>query len=331
VGGGAGRAAAGGTSGKGDESSAGEAGTGAAGAGDGCACAAGQYCRAGQCFECADLSQLAFDTPEVILDHPTAGLRYPRPGDALGSLFFTLESATTSELWYEASVDEPPGASLDPATAPARAALLYVDGQSGFGFQALFTEKATLGPRTLRTASFDGHRLTAVADAPVPLGPSGFDDYSSALAPSTGRAYWMTTRDGAPALYTGVVGSAAVARVELDVTAANAPGKGCAWQGDDAAPWVRADGSLLLVSALPLSSTCEPLDGDATDLFAVPLNPATGAPLSPAVALGDINVTRGASSETDAALSNDLCTLYFASDGGSARSFDFRLFRASRR
>ena len=34
---------------------------------------------------------------------------------------------------------------------------------------------------------------------------------------------------------------------------------------------------------------------------------------------------------TDAAFSSDRCALYFASDGGTEKNFDFRLFRAARR
>jgi hypothetical protein len=94
---------------------------------------------------------------------------------------------------------------------------------------------------------------------------------------------------------------------------------------------VSGNGSLLVVAAPSLDANCQVLDGGATDLYATPLNAATGQPLASAIPLSGVNVSTGGSSETDAAFSNDLCTLYFASDGGSAAGFDFQLFRAARR
>src|SRR6185295_9676280 len=115
---------------------AGEAGLGNAGATGGCNCGPGQYCRGDECFDCSDLSQLDFATPEPILDHPDRALRFPRPGDVPGSLFFTLGSDAGGELWYEAAIDAPPGASLGDAMTPGRSALFYFDDPDNTGFNA---------------------------------------------------------------------------------------------------------------------------------------------------------------------------------------------------
>jgi hypothetical protein len=322
-----GRAGSGGSGGGG---TSGDAGAATAGASDGCSCAAGQYCRAGACYDCSDLSRLDFEAPELVLDHPLEGLRFPRPGDAPSSLFFTLENAQANELWYAASSSDLPGTSLGTPLTPSRSGLFYFEDTTGLGFDALFDE-TDAGLRTLRVATFERGTLGAVLDAPAPLGASGADDYSATLAPTTQRAYWMTTRDGAPSLRTGVVGSDTVNDVAVQIPANGAAGHYCAATGADAAPFVNAAGTLLVVSAPPMDADCLPLDGEATDLFVLPLNPATGKPAAPAVPLAAVNVSSGQSSETDGAFSSDLCTLYFASDGGTAKDFDFRLFRAARR
>jgi len=316
--------AAGGGNAAGGGDLGGDAGASTAGASSGCSCSPGEYCRGDQCLKCADLSQLDFGTPELILDHPDRPLRFPRPGDVSNSLFFTLVSDNGGELWYEASIDAPPGGPLGDATTPGRAGLFYFDDPDNTGFNALFDEKDEGGRRSLRTTRFVGGVLTMVDNAPPPLAPGSYDDYSVALAPLTGRFYWMSTRNGSPALLTGLLGTTKVSSVDVRVAQGS-----CALGVD--APWVNGDGTLLVVAAPTLDANCKALDAGATDLYATPLNVSTGQPLAPAIALSGVNVSTGTSSETDAAFSNDLCTVYFASDGGSAAGFDFNLFRATRR
>jgi hypothetical protein len=91
------------------------------------------------------------------------------------------------------------------------------------------------------------------------------------------------------------------------------------------------NGSLMLFSAPAVDAQCAPLDGGAPDLYAVPLAPSSGLPLTSAVALATVNRTADNSSETDPSFSPDLCRIYFASDGGQAGGHDFRLYRAGRR
>jgi hypothetical protein len=317
-----GRAAAGAATGGGELG--GEAGAGVAGSSGDCACAPGQYCRAGDCLDCSDLSQLELGTPEPILDHPDRPLRFPRPGDANGSLFFTLGSDSGGELWYEPSIDMPPGAPLGTGTTLGRSGLFYFDDPDATGMNALFDEKDEGGRRSLRAARFFQGALTMIEDAPLPLTPGSYDDYSVALAPQTGRFYWMSTRAGARALYTGLLGKTEAQSIEVRF------GSGSCLLSVDA-PWVSSSGSLLVVAAPSLAADCQVLDGGATDLYATPLNASTGQPVAPAIALSGVNVSTDLTSETDAAFSSDLCTLYFTSDGGSATGFDYRLFRASRR
>jgi hypothetical protein len=264
-----------------------------------------------------------------VLDHPTSGLRFPRVGDSRQSLFFTLLGASRSELWYAADPAGAASVALGDGQAPSRSGLLYFEDEGGLGFEVLFDELVN-GQRSIASALWDGTTLSDILPVGAPLGPGSFDDYSVALAPETRRAYWMTTRDGSPALRTGLLGSDQSTPVVLAVPAQSG-GVTCPLSGEDATPWVTPDGSLLLFSSLPRDAACQPVDGAATDLYAVVLQPSSGMPITPAAALTAANVTGGESTETDPSFSPDLCTLYFASDGGSASGFDYRLFRAARR
>jgi hypothetical protein len=75
-----------------------------------------------------------------------------------------------------------------------------------------------------------------------------------------------------------------------------------------------------------MDDTCQPNDSGAYDLFASPLG-KDGLPLTPGTPLSNLNNTGGMSNETDASLSQDSCTIYFASDSGKG---DFDLYRAAR-
>jgi len=307
-------------------SAAGEVGAG--GASDTCQCGPSQYCRAGTCFDCSDVSKLDFGGAEEVLDYPDGALRFPRAGGADGSLFFTLVTTSVSELWYAPAVVSSPGGVLDDGRVP-RAALDYFGDPGGLGFDVLFDETASGGARAIRAATFDGHALGAAFDAPPPFAPSGADDYSSTLARETKRVYFMTTLSGAPELVTGVLDDAATKTVDLKVPARG--GGTCSRRGADATPWVTADGRLLLFSAPLVDTACNTVDGDATDVFVALLNPTTGLPLATAVPIAGINHSADTSSETDASFTADLCAVYFASDGGEAQGHDFRLYRARRR
>jgi hypothetical protein len=318
----------GGSQAGGGGASAGGAGMAGSAGAAGCDCRPGQYCRAGTCRNCSDLSSVQIGMPEPVLDHPISGLRFPRVGDSRTSLFFTLVAPSRSELWYVEDPVASASRTVGSAQTASRSGLFYVEG-GAFEFSALFDELVG-ETRGVMTASWDGSELTNVLPAGVPFGLPGVDDYSVALAAETGRVYFMSTREGSAALYTGVLGSTSATPVTLQVPAQSGGGT-CARSGEDATPWVTEDGTLLVFRSPPMDAECEPVDGSATDLYVAALQSTTGMPLAPAVALTGVNVTAGASTETDPSFSPDLCVLYFASDGGSADGFDFKLFRAHRR
>jgi hypothetical protein len=319
----AGRATGGG---RGGESSAGTGGAG------NCACGAGEYCRAGTCYDCADLGQLDFGEPEEILDDEAGDLRFPRQGATDGALFFTRVRAGGSELWYLPELGASAPVSLAEVGTPSRAGLAYFGDPGGLGFDVLFDEVGADAHRSIHAAGWQSDMLVNATDAPSPLSAGGFDDYSVAFASTPRRAYWMTTRDGAPTLRTGTLGSGDVMPVDAMVPAQTGGGVVCPRQGDDATPWVTRDGKVMLLSALPLDDACASVDGEASDLYVALLDATNGMPRANAtVAVSAVNRSTDRSSETDASFSDDLCTLYFASDGGDAGGHDFRLFRASRR
>jgi hypothetical protein len=300
---------------------------GLAGASDTCQCGPAQYCRAGTCLDCSDVSKLDFGGVEQVLDFPNGALRFPRVGGVDGSLFYTLVTATVSELWYAPDVAKAPGHAIDDGLVP-HDALDYFGDPGGLGFDVLFDETATDGSRKLRAATWDGTTLGAGVDGPPPIAPAGADDYSAALASGTKRVYFMTTRGGTPELVTGTLGNAAIKALDLKLQGQG--GGTCSRTGDDATPWVTADGHLLLFSAPPLDAACNPIDGDATDVFVALVSPTTGQALATAVPIAGINRSTGTSSETEASFTPDLCELFFASDGGDAQGHDFRLYRAFR-
>ncbi len=329
----AGRSGASGRGGTGEggrPASGGAAGTGglneagAAGANDTCQCGPAQYCRAGSCLDCADLSQLDFGEPEQMLEHPSGSLRFPREGAGVGSLFFTLATPTASQLWYAPDVQSAPGGVIGASTA-LRAELDFFGDPGSLGFDVLFTETASDGTRSIRAATWQNGALGTAKDGPTPLAPSNADEYSVAFAPMTSRAYFMASEGGSPQLVTGTLGSSQLDPVAL---ALPSPGGGtCALGASDATPWVTLDGRVLLFSAPPVDAKCQPLDGVAADLYVALMNPATGAPLTTAVAL----LSSSGTNETDPSFGSDLCSLYFASDKSATNDGRTRLFRAFRR
>jgi len=323
---------AGGSAGAGGGNVAGSGLGGDAGSGASCSCNSGEYCRAGSCLPCSDLSKLDFAAPEEILDDDTSQLRFPRVGPSEGSLFFTRVKDTGSELWYLPAIGASAPVSLGSPDTPSRSALDYFGDPGGLGFDVLFDEIGADARRSIRIASWQNDALTNVNDAPSPLSAGGFDTYSVAFASTPKRAYWMTTRDAMLSLRTGVIGSGESVVVDLPIPATDAAGVTCSRQADDATPWVTPDGKLLLFRAVPLDAQCEQVDGDASDLYIALLDQATGLPRANAVvALSGVNTTSDRSVQTDASFSEDLCTLYLASDGGAMQGHDFRLYRAARR
>ena len=289
-----------------------------------CTCAQTEYCRNGECLPCAELSTLDFGEPELLLDSPQFSLRFPRDGGAPGSLFYragddgaghihhTPSSTTLGSLVGNPDVNQQSGA-------------LFVGGLDPT-FNVIFDE-TNQGNRSARAALWNGTTLSSQMEMPPPLSPSGFEEYSVAAAATTGRLFWMSTRDGT-ALRTGIFESGNGDIVNIDVPKRTGSGT-CVRDGADATPWVTPDGRRMFFRAFPLDDACQPLDAATTDLFVVPLEPTTGMPVQPALALASLNEV--GTTDTDPSLSPNFCTLYFASDRGSAGSSDFKLYRATRR
>lgn len=294
-----------------------------------CNCAAGSYCQDGTttCHLCSNFARLNFTEAEKLasLSHaPQSSERFPRVGPG-STLFYSEGSGDQQRLWYASAPLSGVGSSISTAARSESGPLLapgYLM-QSNFFFDRL--EIAT-GKRKIMMSNWSGSALSDPMLAPAPINMVGVDDYSPAVAPSAARVYWMSTRNGMPQLFSyenGATIPAAPVALDVQITVGT---KTCPWAGDDATPWVNLAGTLLLFRSQSLDENCEANDSGAYDLFAVPLG-ADGAPIRAAVPLTSLNSTGGMSNETDASLSTDLCTIYFASDSGSG---DYDLYRATR-
>jgi len=304
--------------------SSGSAGSGAGSGGMPCTCPPTQYCRGGQCLQCSDLGTLDFGEPEVVLDDPSLALRFPRTGDTPSSLFYRAGDDGAARLFYTANATDL-GTPIGNDAVPEESGPLFV-GALGRSFNVIFDQTSDAG-RIMRAATFGGGSLTGETDLPAPLSPGGHDDYSAAAATSLGRLFWMSTRDGPPRLRTGMIDTGD-GDVVLEIAVPTRSGSStCPRDGDDATPWVTPDGRRMFFRSFPLGDDCQPLDAATTDLFVVPLEPNSGTPPLPAIALDNLNEV--GSTETDPSLSADFCAIYFASD--RAPGSDFRLYRAPRR
>jgi hypothetical protein len=306
---------------------AGSAGSGPTGGSGGtpCTCAPTTYCRGGECLACAELSMLDFAEPRLLLDHPSASIRFPRTSDAPDSLFYRAGDEGSGQLWYTPSTSQP-GALVGNAAVNQQSGPLYVDGVDP-RFNLIF-DQISSGERHVRGATWNGSALTAETEMPSPLSGSSWQEYSPAVASATRRFYWMSTRDNVVALRTGVIETGEDEVVNIEIPKRVGSGT-CPLLVNDATPWVTPDGRRMFLRAEPLDDACQPLEAGATDLFVVPLEASTGMPTQAALPLASVSAV--GSTETDPSLSPDLCTLYFASDVGSAGRQDFKLFHAPRR
>lgn len=307
----------------GDPASAGSAGKPSVG----CDCKADEYCQDGtiNCRKCSDFTRVEFGpVKELALALGTQGIeRFARPAGPGSQFFYVSGTADRTKIWYAAAPVSGAGVAVTPPTQ-IESGPLYVN---GYLEQNLFFDRQQAGGRKLIMASWTAPAIvTKEAPLPEPINAPDFDDYSIAISPSTGRVYWMSTRNGAPELLwhqTGTSAPSAPAVLDLKIKAGKSE---CARSGDDATPWVNAAGTVLLFRNPSVNDSCEANDSGATDLFAVPLN-KDGIPAAAATALASLNATGGMSRETDPSLSPDFCTVYFASDGGTG---DFALYQAPR-
>ena len=147
-------------------------------------------------------------------------------------------------------------------------------------------------------------------------------NYSIAVAATSQRAWWMTTRAGPAQLVTAPLAPGSQ-QVPIDIPLDSGPG--CKRQGADATPWSPPNGAFLLFAALEHDASCA-APGSARDLYVIVVN-SNGQPALPAAfQLQDLNTPT--SDDTDPSMSPDLCWLYFASTAGDA---EYDVFRAPRR
>jgi len=296
----------------------------------GCSCGNGEYCQDGtnKCRKCADFSRFQFGDAQplgALGQTPKTIERFARPAATGSSLFYVSGALDNSKIMYTAVPVSGLGTPVSPAMQ-VESAPLFVNGFKD-QVQNLFFDRREPGGRKLRMALWMAPAtLTKEALVPEPINAPGFDDYSIAISSATGNVYWMSTRNQEPELLwqpTSMSAPPDPAVLDLKVRAGSAE---CPRSGEDATPWVNADGTLLLFRNPSVDENCELNDSGASDLFAVQLD-SDGTPRAAASALTSLNSTGGTSIETDPTLSNDACTIYFASDNGTG---DFDLYKAPR-
>jgi len=294
-----------------------------------CDCRAGEYCQDGtiNCRKCADFARFEFGPARkltTLAQSPQSIERFARPAGTGSQLFYVSGPADKAKILYAASPVSGVGVQLTLGTEVESGPLLA----SGFAEKKnLFFDRRQTGGRKLMMVNWSPPDVLAdEALVPEPINLPDVDDYSIAISPDTGHVYWMSTRNGRPELLwqpTRMSDPPEPSVFELKVKAGKAE---CARSGEDATPWVNLAGTLLLFSNPSVNDRCEANDSGASDLFAAPLN-EDGTAKSAATALASLNNTGGMSRETDASLSTDSCTIYFASDNGTG---DFDLYKAQR-
>lgn len=305
----------------------------------GCDCPAGRYCRDGStdCFDCAELSRLRFETPERLaaLSDGSVVTRSPRVGLTATDLVYHIDGVG---LRYTTDASTSAGGNVKATAAEDSAPLLLksdvkVPQLQIAGFNFLFDRPTLTGPRTVFIGAWKSGLGATVEALPAPYN-SGKGDYSMALSPhattEAARAFWMTMRDAmsatlGPALVTSpMVNEPAPVLVTLNVGQAGCTPKDLAAKADpDLTPWVSDDGKLLLVSTTRVDGNCASTN-QGKDIYTTLLQPATGQPTSAALPLSDVN---SSADDVDPSFSADLCDLYFASN----RDGKFALYRAHRR
>lgn len=309
-----------------------------------CDCPAGSYCRDGSvdCYKCADVSRVYFDTPTRLapVSDNGQGSRFPRIGATSTDLLYHLEGVG---MRYTTDSSTSAGSSVT-ATLPTDNAPLLLREEvkalplsilSGFNF--LF-DRADGGPRKLLFGNWkDG--LKKVEEAPAPFN-EGSGDYSMAVAlhptpDGVARAFWMTdvaSENPTPKLVTATLLPTSVREdVALQIGAAQcAPlpytppdEDGGGGIDSDLTPWVTNDGKLLVFSTTRLDASCQPTS-QRKDVYATLLQASSGQPFMPAIPMNDVNSPQD---DVDPSFSPDLCDLYFASN----REGSFAVYRAHRR
>jgi hypothetical protein len=280
-------------------------------------CAPYEFCRKGTCVACSDTLGAAFQSPQKL---GISG-RYPRP-TVDGGLFYVAMNAV-----FFAAPNAGPATAITDGIAGKDSAPLYVE-----GFDALVPNRNFFFLRTDDTGSSlrGGYflnsstpSLTKIGDAPLLFASMDGFNYSLAISLAAARAYWRTTRSESPGMVTAALASDGSDITALDVQVA-VGARACPADEADPTAWVTPDGALLLFRQSIVDERCEHPLGFSTDLFALPLDPATGVSLGPATSLGVL--PGGNARDSDPAFGAD-CSLYFSSD---ADGNGYELYRAER-
>jgi hypothetical protein len=325
--GGQGAAAAGGTHAEAGESgapggatdSAGQGGMSSAGS---CDCGAWEFCHQGSCLGCSDVSSLDFGPVEAL---GRAG-RYPRPTEQ-GELFYVQEK----KIWYASATVAAKGELLTQAPGIEQTEPVFRVGldsvlPAGSNFLLYQTEWngniATPRPK-VALWSAEPPSLTSVADPPAIFASNTGYNFSIAASAQTNRAWWKRTGfDSVRGLLTAPLDGAPsdVEAISVEVSVGSST---CAMDEYIPTAWVTEDGALLLFRQLGFDEACaHPLNAHM-QIYAVPIDAATGEPTGSALALDVPNGARA--NVSDPAFGPD-CALYFSSDRGGSD----QLYRAPR-
>jgi hypothetical protein len=287
----------------------------------------------GKCSPCNDLSVFRFGTPEPV----TPRGRFPRVTNQPNEMLFragddgALQSLYVTSNFGAGGSEQEFRSPINLATESSSGALQVSMGQSdtpNFFFDR--SSGGVTGTRQLYFARrisgliFAGRDGGPAADPlPTPFNSLAGSNYSIAIAPAAGRAWWMSTRtSSAGELLTASLTDPNPNPVPVNVTLG---GTSCPRSGLDSTPWAAPDGRFLLLSALEVNSGCT-APGSARDLYIVVTQPTTGL-ADASFALQDIN--HAGIDDADPSMSADLCWLYFASNP-SGNANGFRLYRALR-
>jgi hypothetical protein len=316
----------------------GEADVGGAAAGATCTtdegCDRGNFCREGSCHPCADFSDLAsveFGPAEPFeAINETArdeGLRFGRRlRDGVGLVY--VRDFFGGTLWVTSDPLTSSGAAISTTdvfeTGPLSLAQQLPEPLADFDF--FFSRRPREKTEPVITRLFgakqaDDGTVGPPSELPAPFNTDGVVA-TYGLALSSERAVWMRNTDGRLAVQ--LVTSPLPPSGEPTPLSLPLP-DGCGFATElDYAPWLSADGKLLLFSARRIDTGCKPATDASTHIYALELS-AAGRPVGTAHVLTgmfDADVR-----QTDASLSRDGCELVFSAQPATS----MRLYRATRR
>jgi hypothetical protein len=289
------------------------------------ACPEGSYCGAeGSCVACSDITTLGnpgaakFGVAEPLtLINQSAGdwfLRSPRAFGS-GKALLYVRDYFGGEIWLTGDAETDIGTPLpspinDPNSYEYSPLWLdRADGPVGM-LDFVFNRAAKNAPHELFTAHLAANGTSSdVTRMPAPFNPTpALSESVYSMAVSKDRAWWVVNHDlklSVQVLTAPLDQSGPPSIVPLRASA------DCALAELDFNPWVTPDGKLLFVNATERKADCSHVSGTPTDIAVIRLNEA-GQALGPAIPLSSVN--RPETSDLDASLSADQCTLYFVTN-----------------